>query len=77
MKKCFRSPKNGAENHKLLLDMDRTPFAKIELTKLKGVVIMSKKVVIISFTPVRGGKGNSEILGQDWLQKAYEMGKTV
>ena len=35
---------------------------------------MSKKVVIISSTPVRGGKGNSEILCEEFARGAREMG---
>jgi len=38
---------------------------------------MSKKVVIISSTPVRGGKGNSEILCEEFARGAREMGHEV
>ena len=38
---------------------------------------MSKKVVIFSSTPIAGGKGNSEILCEEFARGAREMGHEV
>ena len=58
-----------------MLDMEPAP--DVMMTETKGGVLMGKKVLIISSSPVPGGKANSEMLCREFMRGAQECGHDV